>query len=254
MKKLMFKTMLAGLILVFILSSLSIAEPGRGRRGGHRRRGPEAGRMRMQDPGDRMFGMMIRRLDLTEEQKEEVRDIRESYQDKIRDARQEVIKAMKELGEKVQDEAEESEIREIAAKVGVAMGDQAVIKVQQLKEIKSVLTEDQIEELEEMQDEFKERMEEFREERRDEAEDRKERRQQRIDNMLDKLFGNNDIDGDGALTLEELEAEGTRTPEFLIRRFDGIDENQDGKLDRDEIEEAVSAKARMHRKQRRNRD
>ena len=146
--------------------------PGRGNRGGPETGPPRplmrAGRRPMLgERGGVERGMMLARalrsLDLTEEQKEQVKGILEAAKDKREATREALADATKRLHTAVTEGADETAIREAAANLGKAIGDQAVLRASTMASIKEVLTDEQREQLEKM----KERVEKFREKMKD---------------------------------------------------------------------------------------
>jgi Spy/CpxP family protein refolding chaperone len=98
-------------------------------------------------------------LDLTKEQYEQVRTILEDNKENAQTAERGVRNAQKALHDAVIDEAGEEAIRNAAAEVGKAIGDQAVLRAQTAASVKGVLTEEQLVKL----DTIKEKMQELRE-------------------------------------------------------------------------------------------
>jgi Spy/CpxP family protein refolding chaperone len=176
------KTAILVVLCVLLVGGLLLAGPGgpvgRGGRQGAafgpgpgNRRGPEtgpprplmwAGRRPML--GERrgvergmMLARVLRSLDLTDEQKEQVKGILEAAKDKTQAAREALADATKRLHTAVTEGADEAAIREAAANLGKAIGDQAVLRASTMASIKEVLTDEQREQLEKM----KERVEKF---------------------------------------------------------------------------------------------
>jgi Spy/CpxP family protein refolding chaperone len=109
--------------------------------------GPMAGRHH--GPG---IARALRRLDLTEEQKESVKNILESARETAAAGRETVADAREALHTAVAEGADETAIREAAENLGKAIGDQAVSRAAVVASIKEILTEEQIEQLQEMKD------------------------------------------------------------------------------------------------------
>ncbi|MHC4558053.1 MAG: hypothetical protein ACYS80_12200 [Planctomycetota bacterium] len=120
---------------------------------------PGAGRMGMgpHDPRDGRDGIrwMLRALDLTEEQKLLIEEILEVAKVEMEVAREAIAEAAKALHEAVIEGADEDIIREAATVLGIAIGDEAVLKVSVITSIKGVLTEEQLAELEEIKSRLK---------------------------------------------------------------------------------------------------
>ena len=156
---------------------------GRGMRGGQgmRAQGTGFGRgmlgrrgMRAQGPGfgrgtlgvhdrDTMLMRILHRLDLTDEQTEQIKAIHESNKDKGEAAKKEIAEATKALHEAVAEGADEATIRAAGTKLGNAMSEGAVLKVTTVTSIEKVLTEGQLEKLKELQEKMKERIGQLRE-------------------------------------------------------------------------------------------
>jgi protein CpxP len=110
---------------------------------------------------------MLRELDLTEAQREQVRSVFEEVErsgvpDRLREARES-------LQEAVESGADEATLRQHAAELGEAEGDAAVELARVRSRIQEILTPEQRQELEQLKAQAKERMEmhrRHREERR----------------------------------------------------------------------------------------
>lgn len=114
--------------------------------------------MMMQGGGpDGLMGAIMHKLDLTDEQREKIETIIDDNHAKTSAARRAVEKARKALEEAVVGDANEPFIRKAADAVGKAIGDEAVLKVKTMKEIKAVLTPEQIKKLDELKTEMKSR-------------------------------------------------------------------------------------------------
>jgi len=112
-----------------------------------------------QGPGgpDGIMGAIMHKLDLTDEQREKIETIMDENHAKTSAARRTVEKARKALEEAVSSDADEAAIRKAATALGTALGDEAVLKVKTMKEIKAVLTPEQIKKLDELKTEMKSR-------------------------------------------------------------------------------------------------
>jgi len=138
--------------------------PGAGQPQGHMRRGAAAAPDRRHRPGqDTIFQLIERRLDLTDEQREQIRQIRQTHRQEQQNARQAVADARKALQDVIATDTERAEIRTAATALGTAIGEQAVVRANTLKAIKEILTDEQREELEKM----KQQGQRFRERARD---------------------------------------------------------------------------------------
>jgi Spy/CpxP family protein refolding chaperone len=94
----------------------------------------------------------LRRLDLTEEQKESVKNILESARETAAPGREAIADAREALHNAVAEDADETVIRQAAIDLGEAIGDQAVSRAATVASIKEVLTEEQIAQLQEIKD------------------------------------------------------------------------------------------------------
>ena len=103
------------------------------------------------------MGAIMHKLDLTDEQREKIETIMDENHAKTSAARRAVEKARKALEEATAGDANEPAIRKAAAALGTALGDEAVLKVKTMKEIKAVLTPEQIKKLDELKTEMKSR-------------------------------------------------------------------------------------------------
>ena len=161
---------LAAMALAILVTPLcGLAQEGPPGRRGQR---PEGGPRGQEFGGQGAMGMagsvmrLQKELNVTDEQREQIRAIMEANREtgravmeKMRDAHQ----ALRELAES--DEVNEAAIRAKAAEVGAALGDSALMQAKVRKNIRAVLTADQIKKLDEMRDKMRERMEQRRKER-----------------------------------------------------------------------------------------
>jgi len=96
-----------------------------------------------------MFMELGRKLDITEEQHDAIIDIFESYRDKVHPLMQKVVEKKDTLRDAVlADTSSEKTIRAASAELGEAIGDVAVITSEIAAEIKEVLTDEQLEQME----------------------------------------------------------------------------------------------------------
>lgn len=133
---------------------------------GRMQRGPQRGQRGPGGPGrGPAILRVLHQLELTEEQREEVKTIMTDHKEAAKTTHQALRDAQIVLHEAVVDGAGEEVIRSAAADVGTAMADQAVGQSALVTSIKEVLTEEQLTKLAEMREEMKERMEKGREAR-----------------------------------------------------------------------------------------
>ncbi len=105
---------------------------------------------------------MLGELELTDEQKESVKQINKAAKERNKTAAEAVGEARKVLREAVV-KGDETAVRKAATNLGKVLGDQAVLKVQTTASIKAVLTPEQLKKLEELKTTMKERAGKFRE-------------------------------------------------------------------------------------------
>lgn len=142
------------------IAALAAQPPGGRGRGGMRGRdgGPMA---------------IFRELDLTEEQRSSMRELFEKARET--GAQKRLMDAKQALEDAVENGAtDEGAVRELAYQIGMAEGDAAVERIQMRNQIRSLLTAEQVQKLDELQAERRER----REERRKRFEERLERRRE----------------------------------------------------------------------------
>jgi Spy/CpxP family protein refolding chaperone len=274
------------LVVTVIWSMIAIAGPGdspTGRRHGPRYHSGGPGARQQQGrmwrgaaaapdrrPGtgqDTIFQLIGRRLDLTDEQREQIRQIRQTHREQQQNARQAVADARKALQDAIATDAEPAEIRTAATALGTAIGEQAVVRANTLKAIKEILTDEQREELEKM----KQQGQRFRERARDHKFREQLRpvrgrgpgewggaqgRRPRVGRgpNIDRFFEKRDADDDGRLTEEELQNPGRNRPMLLEQIFEDADTDKDGALTAEELQawkdEMAQPRARGPRHQR----
>jgi Spy/CpxP family protein refolding chaperone len=174
-KKIAFLAVPAVAILaVFVLSTQLTAARGAGRfgvgAGGwmYDRPGPGMGPWNVPERGMRArlgqdgTGLnilrLVRRVDLTDEQVEKIKEIIKANREKIQTAQKAVAEARKALNETVAKGADETAIREAATAVGKALGDAAVLRANTTASVIAILTEEQRTKLDELRKEMKERL------------------------------------------------------------------------------------------------
>jgi protein CpxP len=101
---------------------------------------------------------LVRKLDLTDEQSKQIKEIVKTNKEKIQTAQKASAEARKVLNETVAKGADEKAIREAATAVGKALGDAAVLRANTAASVKAVLTDEQRTKLEELRKEMKERL------------------------------------------------------------------------------------------------
>jgi Spy/CpxP family protein refolding chaperone len=164
------------LLLAVVLAPLAMAEEParRGPRGGqgpgnfHGRPGGFGGLpgMGQDDIGRFILGRMGDRLELTEEQRTEIKGIFEDSKEDRQASRTAVQEGMKALHEATED-GTEAEIIAAGKELGDALTNQALQKSATMKAVKAVLTEEQVAQLDEIKAEMKERMQQRREKGQD---------------------------------------------------------------------------------------
>jgi Spy/CpxP family protein refolding chaperone len=232
-------TILVGLAVVF-LAGVVFAGPHGRHRGGH---GRDRGGWKGGHGRGMMLGRILRKLDLTDEQNEQIKAIREADREKTKDAREAVAETTKALHEAAFQDANEATIRAAATALGNALGDKAVLRATTMASIKKVLTAEQLEKLAQSRAKMKERVGQFRKGMRDPESCNRfsrgggPRSRPRRGLNVEKLFETRDADKDGKLTKEELQAGGDKE---RPRRFEWLlekaDVDGDGALTVEELE------------------
>jgi Spy/CpxP family protein refolding chaperone len=145
--------MVAGVVLVVGAGQVMAQRGPRMGRGPAPGRGPGMGLR--QPPGGPMgpagmLGPMIAQLDLTAEQRNEIRNICQQSRADANEVVKAVDDARAELHEAALSGANEEQIRAAAAKLGTALGNQAVLRAQTVAAVKAVLTPEQLQKWEEL--------------------------------------------------------------------------------------------------------
>ena len=149
-------------VAALVVSTVAIAEPGPGRHGRHHR-GFGAGHHG--GPGGHI-AHLAEKLDLTEEQRTEIRGLMEAQRDANAEQRQALRTAKQALREAVHAETfNEGAIRQASADVAALEVEQAVDRAELYQSIRQVLTPAQLEELEQLKAQRAERRAERRERR-----------------------------------------------------------------------------------------
>jgi Spy/CpxP family protein refolding chaperone len=117
-------------------------------------------------------GGILRELDLSETQREQLRSLRE--QDRARETMARLMQSRRALNEAVESGADEGTLRQLAFQTGEAEGDAAVERARSHQQMMEILTPEQREQYEALRQEQKQKMEE-----------RRKRFQQRMSNRRD---------------------------------------------------------------------
>jgi Spy/CpxP family protein refolding chaperone len=96
-----------------------------------------------------VLGPMTAQLDLTAEQRNTIRDICQQSRADANEVVEAIDEAQADLHEAVINGADAEQIRAAAAKVGTAIGNQAVLRAQTIAAVKAVLTPEQLKQWEE---------------------------------------------------------------------------------------------------------
>ncbi len=163
MKRQTLKTLGIVLLIVCVGATVVSAQPRQGRQPGpaqgpQGQRGPggPGGPGGPQGPAHPMgLHGLLRQLDLTTEQQEAIQVIHEDNRETVESAREAVHAAMTALHDAVMAEEGEEAVRNAAALVGAAIGEEAILRVQTQLTVKAVLTEAQLAELETLKAELK---------------------------------------------------------------------------------------------------
>jgi protein CpxP len=120
---------------------------------------------------------MLRGLDLTEEQRAQVRQIVDGHADELKAIDERMREARKAENDAVTAQAfDESAIRARSAELSAVMADAAVLHAKVHGEVFAVLTPEQQAKAAELKAQFQSRMEQFRERARDRMKERRQRR------------------------------------------------------------------------------
>ena len=156
----MTRPMILCVCVTFVVGLTVQAQPMRARRGQGLGRGPERG-LEPAGPAvaDRQgagtgFPMqrVLRDIDLTQAQRDRIRAVLDGHREALAAARTAVETARKALQEGVAHAADEAALREAAAVLGAALGDQAVQRVAVTSGIREILTPEQAKVLEDLLD------------------------------------------------------------------------------------------------------
>jgi Spy/CpxP family protein refolding chaperone len=135
---------------------------GEGQRPRHRMRGPGG-------PEGFLPLHLLRELNLSESQREQIRAARQAKADELKELRQKTFQARRSLHQATFGGEEEMVLRQLAEGLALAEGDLAVAEAGLHREVMSILTPEQVQKLEKLRAErdarLKERMERIRERR-----------------------------------------------------------------------------------------
>ena len=124
-----------------MVSGTAWAHRGGDRDGGCACSGPDGGWQGRGQQGDRL----AKALDLSKEQKEQVTAIFRKHRDEIAPLRKEMVSGRRELRDLIQsDKLDEAALREQVKKIAVTDGDLAVRRARMSREMRAVLTPEQI--------------------------------------------------------------------------------------------------------------
>lgn len=136
------RTILCGLIMAAVLlASAALADP-------------NAPCPKGKGPGPGTW--MQEKLGLTDEQAEQLQQLRTAHQEEMKNIHQLKKEKREALQEAVRSGADEQAIRAAAAELGTALGDAAVLRAAHIAKVKEVLTEEQLEKWQELKEECKE--------------------------------------------------------------------------------------------------
>lgn len=148
---------------------------GRGDKGGRMFGGGREGMERGQRGG---LGMMMKDLNLTDEQKEKMKGVHESNSEKMKELGKAMAEAQKSLREASEgDTIDEAKIREICKTVADNMAEMAILRAKMKKEVDAILTDEQKAKMEEKKAEMKTKMEERRKQMQERMGKRKEKKE-----------------------------------------------------------------------------
>jgi periplasmic protein CpxP/Spy len=169
----------AGAVLVAALGTPAVlwAQPGPGwggeRRGGMMGKGPGVGGMRDGGPG--AIALPLRQLNLTEQQRAQVRSIMESHQQEFRANGERMREAHRALHQVVTaPTVDESAIRAASSNLAEVMADGAVLRARVHSEVYALLTPEQRQRATELRQQFEQRRDQRLELRRERMEQRRQ--------------------------------------------------------------------------------
>lgn len=143
-------TIAIALLALLAVPAITIAAPHRHGHGPHGEPGP-----------GEMMRMIADRLDMTEEQRAQVRELHEQHREAMQAQREQLREAQRQLADQIHAATlDEGAIRNAAATVAALKADHAVAKAALHQEVRALLTPEQREQFSEMQERHRERMEE----------------------------------------------------------------------------------------------
>ncbi len=149
-RKIRSAAIVAALMALLAVPAITMAAPHRHGRGPH----GEPGR-------GEMLRMMADRLDMTEEQRAQVRELHYQHREAMQAHREQLREAQRQLADQIHAAAfDEGAVRNAAATVAAIKVDLAVAKAALQQEVRALLTPEQREQLSEMQERHRQRMEE----------------------------------------------------------------------------------------------
>ncbi len=117
--------------------------------------------------GRMMHRRVLRHLDLTDEQRAQIKEVLRAQREGMREQRQSVEERRRALHEAIRSGAEEWELRDKASDLGVATGDLAVTRAAVHSQMQAILTDEQRQKAEGLRTKVHERMNERRERKRE---------------------------------------------------------------------------------------
>jgi periplasmic protein CpxP/Spy len=151
----------AAVVAPLVVISAAFAQPGGGHRRGELGAGPGPGMGMGMGMGPFEGLRMLRELDLSDDQRQQVKDVLEKARET--GVQKQLMDSRKALQDAVEsDTIDEENLHNLADQVGVAEGNAAVERAHIRQQILQILTDEQRQELESMKAEAKQRMEERR--------------------------------------------------------------------------------------------
>jgi protein CpxP len=149
-KKIRTAMLVIALMAFLAVPAITMAAPHRHGHGPHGEPGP-----------GEMMRMLADRLDMTEEQRDQVKALHQQHRQAMEAQRDQMREAQRELADQMHAATfDEGAIRNAAATVAALKADLAVAKAALHQEVRALLTPEQLEQFNEMQERRRERMEE----------------------------------------------------------------------------------------------